>query len=337
MNDAILRVQDLHAEFATVDGIVNAINGVSFSLERGKTLVLMGESGAGKSTIGLAILNLLPHPGRITAGEVWFNDRDLFTLSAEEMRKVRGKEIALVFQDPMTGLNPILSVGDQVREAIMTHEKISKGEGKRRAIDVLGKIGLPDPEQIAKRFPFQLSGGMAQRVMIAMATALHPDVLILDEPTSALDVTIQAAILEDLRRLQKREGTAIILITHDFGIAAQMADEVAVIYAGHVAEKADTLTVFERPRHPYTSALLASRPRLDREGHGPLTSIKGTPPSLIDLPEECAFLPRCTKATLVCRQQPSPPLTVMESPDHLAACYNPMYQEERLDTAVGEG
>lgn len=328
MDDAILRVQDLHAEFATVDGIVNAVNGVSFSLARGETLVLMGESGAGKSTIGLAILNLLPHPGRITAGEVWFKGRNLLTLAPEEMRKVRGKEIALVFQDPMTGLNPILSVGDQVREAIVTHEKLSKGEAKRRSIDVLGRIGLPEPDQIAKRYPFQLSGGMAQRVMIAMATALHPDVLILDEPTSALDVTIQAAILEDLRRLQQRDGTAIVLITHDFGIAAQMADEVAVIYAGHVAEKADTQTLFERPRHPYTSSLLASRPRLDRDDHGPLTSIKGTPPSLIDLPKECAFLPRCSKATLVCRRQPAPALTEMESPNHLAACYNPMYQEE---------
>jgi oligopeptide/dipeptide ABC transporter ATP-binding protein len=253
------------------------------------------------------------------------------------MRRVRGKEIALVFQDPMTGLNPVLSVGDQVREAIVTHEKLSKNEAKRRAIDVLARIGLPEPEQVAKRFPFQLSGGMAQRVMIAMATALHPDVLILDEPTSALDVTIQAAILEELRNLQKRDGTAIVLITHDFGIAAQMADEVAVIYAGHIAEQADAQTLFERPRHPYTSSLLASRPRMDREGQGPLASIRGTPPSLIDLPEECAFLPRCSKATLACRQQPAPPLAVMESADHLAACYNPMYQEETYDTAVGEG
>ncbi len=328
MDDAILRVQELRAEFVTPDGIVNAINGVSFSVARGKTLVLMGESGSGKSSIGLSILNLLPYPGRITGGEVWYGGRDLLSLEAEEMRKLRGKDIGIVFQDPSTGLNPVLSVGDQVREVIVNHLQVSKREGRNRTVEVLRNIGLPEPEEVAKRFPFQLSGGMAQRVMIAMATALNPDVLILDEPTSALDVTIQAAILADLRRMQERDGTAIVLITHDFGIAAQMADEVAVIYAGHVAERADVRTLFERPRHPYTSSLLASRPRWDREEHGPLAAIKGAPPSLIDLPAECPFLPRCHKATLVCRQEPAPRLVAMESEAHLAACYNPMYQQE---------
>jgi oligopeptide/dipeptide ABC transporter ATP-binding protein len=328
LDDAILRVEDLRAEFVTPDGIVNAVNGVTFSLAAGKTVVLTGESGSGKSTIGLSVLNLLPHPGRITSGHVWFGGRDLLTLPTEEMRKLRGKDIGIVFQDPSTGLNPVLSVGDQVREVIMNHTGCSKREGKARAVEVLRNIGLPDPAEVAKRFPFQLSGGMAQRVMIAMGTAMNPEVLILDEPTSALDVTIQAAILEDLRRMQERERTAIILITHDFGIAAQMADEVAVIYAGHIVERADTRTLFQRPRHPYSASLLASRPRWDREGDGPLTAIKGTPPSLIDLPEECPFLPRCTKATLVCRQEPAPRLAPMESAHHLAACYNPMYQEE---------
>jgi oligopeptide/dipeptide ABC transporter ATP-binding protein len=335
VDDPILRVQDLSAEFVTADGIVNAINGVSFSVARGKTLVLMGESGSGKSSIGLSILNLLPHPGRITGGQVWFGDRDLLALPAEEMRHIRGKDISIVFQDPQTGLNPVLSVGDQVREVIVNHTGVSKREGRRRAVEVLREIGLPEPDEVAKRFPFQLSGGMAQRVMIAMATAMDPDVLILDEPTSALDVTIQAAILDDLRRMQERDGTAIMLITHDFGIAAQMADEVAVIYAGHVAERADARTLFARPRHPYTSSLLASRPRWDREGDGPLTAIKGTPPSLIDLPPECPFLPRCPKATLVCRQEPAPPLESL-APGHLVACYNPMYQEEAQEHAVGE-
>jgi peptide/nickel transport system ATP-binding protein/oligopeptide transport system ATP-binding protein len=323
----ILRIEDLSAEFNTPDGVVKAVNNVSLPLEEGGTLVVTGESGSGKTSIALCVLSLLPHAGRITRGKVLFEGRDLLTLTSEELRRVRGREIAMVFQDPATGLNPVLSVGQQVEEIITTHLDVPRREAKHRTMEVLAQMGLPEPDQVVKRYPFQLSGGMAQRVMIAIATALNPKVLILDEPTSALDVTVQAAILEDLRRLQAKFGTSILLITHDLGVVAQMADAVAVMYAGSVVEYADAHTVFARPRHPYTYSLLASRPRWDREGDGPLTAIKGTPPSLIDLPDECPFLPRCPKATNVCRSDPAPALAALDA-GHYFACYNPIYQEE---------
>jgi oligopeptide/dipeptide ABC transporter ATP-binding protein len=327
LTDPILRIEQLSAEFTTQDGIVKAVNNVSLSLREGGTLVITGESGSGKTTVALCILNLLPHAGRTTNGRVLFQGRDLLVLENEDIRRVRGRDVAMVFQDPATGLNPVLSVGQQVEEIITTHLDVSRREAKRRTLEVLAQMGLPEPEQVATRYPFQLSGGMAQRVMIAIATALNPKVLILDEPTSALDVTVQAAILEDLRRLQSQYGTSILLITHDLGVVAQMADAVAVMYAGSVVEYADAHTLFARPRHPYTWSLLASRPRWDREGEGRLPSIKGTPPSLIDLADECPFLPRCPKATNVCRSEPVPPLAELER-GHLAACYNPIYQEE---------
>jgi oligopeptide/dipeptide ABC transporter ATP-binding protein len=337
LEQPILRLEDLRAEFVTPDGVVKAVNGVSFSLQRGGTLVITGESGSGKSTVGLSILNLLPHPGRITSGRVLFNGRDILGLSPEEIRKVRGREIAIVFQDPSTGLNPVLSVGQQVEEVITTHLEVSRGEARQQTLDVLAKMGLPEPREVAKRYPFQLSGGMAQRVMIAIATALNPELLILDEPTSALDVTVQAAILDDLSRLQKEHGTSIVLITHDLGVVAQMADEVAVMYAGYVAEYADAATLFRAPKHPYTWSLLASRPRWDRDDDGRLAQIRGTPPSLIDLPDQCPFVPRCPKATNVCRSEGAPVLQGMESPDHLVACYNPVFQEDTEETAVAGG
>ena len=328
MQDTILRVQDLQAEFDTTDGVVNAVNHVSFDLHRGSTLAITGESGSGKSSVALAIMGLLPHPGRITGGNIYFRDRDLLRLKGEELRKIRGREIAIVFQDPSTSLNPVLSIGDQVEEVILTHRRVSKREAKAMSIDVLGQLGLPDPEEIVRRYPFQLSGGMAQRVMIAIAMALNPSVLILDEPTSALDVTVQAAILEDMARLQERHGTSIILISHDLGVVAQMADSVAVMYAGQIAEYADAATLFRSPRHPYTASLLASRPRPDQESSGRLAAIEGAPPSLIDLPDECAFLPRCHKATSECRTERAPSLLPVGPAAHVAACYNPMYRED---------
>ncbi len=328
----ILRVEDLTAEFFTPDGVVKAANHISLSLREGGTLVITGESGSGKTTVALCILNLLPHPGRITGGRVLFQDTPILSLTSEQLRRIRGRDIAMVFQDPATALNPVLSVGQQVQEIITTHLDVSKGEAKRRSLEVLAQMGLPEPEQVATRYPFQLSGGMSQRVMIAIATALNPKVLILDEPTSALDVTVQAAILDDLRRLQERYGTSILLITHDLGVVAQMADEVAVMYAGSVVEYADVRTLFDRPRHPYTWSLLASRPRWDREVAGRLPSIRGTPPSLVDLPDECPFLPRCPKATNVCRTEAAPPLTELEDA-HLAACYNPVYHHEPAGAA----
>jgi len=328
LQDTILRVEDLEAEFDTPDGVVKAVNHVSFELPRGSTLAITGESGSGKSSVALAIMGLLPHPGRVTGGNIYFGDRDLLRLSGEELRTIRGREVAIVFQDPSTGLNPVLSVGDQVEEIIRAHEPVSRREAKRMSIEALGQLGLPDPEVIARRYPFQLSGGMAQRVMIAIATALNPSVLILDEPTSALDVTVQAALLEDLAQLQERHGTSIILISHDLGVVAQMADSVAVMYAGYIAEYADAATLFSSPRHPYTASLMASRPRPDQERRGRLTAIEGAPPSLIDLPDECAFLPRCHKATSECRSESAPELVPVGLGAHVAACYNPMYQAD---------
>ena len=328
MQDTILRVEDLQAEFDTTDGVVKAVNHVSFDLPRGSTLAITGESGSGKSSVALAIMGLLPYPGRVTGGNIYFGDRDLLSLSGEELRTIRGREVAIVFQDPSTGLNPVLSIGDQVEEIIRTHQPVSRREAKKMSIEALGQLGLPDPEEIVSRYPFQLSGGMAQRVMIAIATALNPSVLILDEPTSALDVTVQAAILEDMTRLQERHGTSIILISHDLGVVAQMADSVAVMYAGQIAEYADAATLFRSPRHPYTASLLASRPRPDRVSRGRLAAIEGAPPSLIDLPNECAFLPRCHKATSECRSEPAPKLIPAGPAAHVAACYNPMYQQD---------
>ena len=325
MEDAILRLEGLTAEFVAPEGTVNAVNDVSFSLAPGRTLALVGESGSGKTSVGLCILNLLPHPGRVVTGRILYDGEDILPLTGEEMRRIRGREIAMVFQDPSTGLNPVLAVGQQVEEAITTHMDLSRREAKKRSLDVLAQMGLPDPEDVAKRYPFQLSGGMAQRVMIAIATALGPRVLILDEPTSSLDVTVQAAILEDLRQLQRRRGTAILLITHDLGVVAQMAHEVAVMYAGSVAEYGEARPVFERPRHPYTWSLLGSRPRWDREGERRLPAIRGTPPSLVDLPDQCAFLARCPKVTNECRTRERPVLSALEG-GHSAACYNPVYQ-----------
>ncbi len=314
-------------EFPTPEGAVRAVNGVDLALRRGRTLALTGESGSGKSTVALSILNLLPHPGRITAGRILYGGVDLLSLPADGMRRLRGREIAVVFQDPATGLNPVLSVGQQVEEVISTHLSLPRREVRRRAQEALERVGLRDPREIARRYPFQLSGGMAQRVMIAIATALDPEVLILDEPTSALDVTVQAAILDDLRRMQERLHTTILLITHDLGVVAQMADDVAVMYAGSVVESAGVHDLFARPLHPYTWSLLGSRPRWDRGERTRLPSIRGAPPSLIDLPEGCPFLPRCPKATSVCRREPAPPLEPL-APGHLAACYNPVYHED---------
>jgi oligopeptide/dipeptide ABC transporter ATP-binding protein len=324
LDEPILRIDGLSAQFDTTEGAVRAVRDVSLSLRRGATLALTGESGAGKTSVGLAVLKLLPYPGRITAGRIYFDGADILTLSPEEMRRLRGSEIAMVFQDPATGLNPVLTVGAQVEEIITAHLPVSKHEARKRSLDILAQMGLPEPEEVARSFPFHLSGGMAQRVMLAIATALNPKILIADEPTSALDVTVQAAILDDLRQLQQRTGTSILLITHDLGVVAQMASEVAVMYAGSIIQAGPAHTVFQRPRHPYTWALLRSRPRWDRDETKPLPSIRGTPPDPADSSAECPYLPRCPKATSVCRAEPAPVLTELE-PDHFAACYNPIY------------
>lgn len=325
MNDVVLEVRDLYAEYADGSNPVKAVDGVSFSLRRGSILALVGESGCGKTSIALAVLGLLPHPGRVVRGEVLFGGRNLLALKQEELRLLRGREISMIFQDPVSGLNPVLSVGDQVEEIITTHLQISKQEARRMVYDALLRVGLADPEQLTKQYPYHLSGGMCQRVFIAIATVLNPQVIIADEPTSSLDVTVQAGILNELERLRREQGVSILLITHDLGVVAQMADEVAVMYAGRIAEHGTASDVFRRPRHPYTSALLATLPRLDQVG--PLEAIRGSPPNLAELPEECAFLPRCRKAVSACRTEPSPPLTEL-APAHRAACYNPVYHQE---------
>ncbi len=325
-NEPLLRIEGLRTQYYDDrKQVLTAVDGVSLELNGGEILGVVGESGCGKSTLGLSILNLVPHPGYIDDGRVMFNGRNVLEMSRDELRDLRGREISMIFQDPVAGLNPVLSVGDQVEEIILAHRGVSKREARLAALDLLGSMGLSDPERVAGRYPFQLSGGMAQRVMIATAMALKPSILIADEPTSALDMTVQAQILEELRRL-RNQGVAILLITHDFGVIAQMADRVAVMYAGRIAETGDTDTLFERPRHPYTWALLESLPRL-HEDVGRLRQVAGRPPDMTKLTPQCAFVPRCSKALLTCRQQVAPPLEEIEA-GHFVSCYNPVYQPE---------
>jgi oligopeptide/dipeptide ABC transporter ATP-binding protein len=326
MSDAILEVRDLSAHYTNGGKRVEAVSGLSFSLRRGSTLALMGESGCGKTSAALSILDLLPHPGRVVSGEVIFDGLDLRTASQADKRRIRGGEISMIFQDPVSGLNPVLSIGEQVEEIIAAHTRAPKKEARNMVHDALHRVGLAEPEQVAKQYPFSLSGGMCQRVLIAIATVLKPQVIIADEPTSALDVTVQAAILNELEQLRREQGIAILLITHDLGVVAQMADEVVVMYAGRIAETGPTRQVLTRPRHPYTWSLLGTLPRIDRELR-PLEPIKGSPPDMTELSEECAFLPRCKKALMACRTQPSPPLSEM-APVQRAACYNPVVHPE---------
>ncbi len=326
VSDVVLEVRDLYAEYAGGSKPVQAVSGVSLSLRRGSILALVGESGCGKTSTALALLGLLPEPGRVIGGEVRFDGHDLLSLESAELQRLRGRDISMIFQDPRSGLNPVLTVGEQVEEIVRAHLSVSKQEARSMAEEALARVGLPNPEQLSKEYPYQLSGGMCQRVMIAIATALDPQVIIADEPAADLDVTVRAGILAELERLRDERGVAILLISHDLGMVAQMADEVAVMYAGRIAEQAGTSDIFRRPRHPYTAALLATLPRLDGPRR-PLEAIKGSPPDLAELPEECAFLPRCRKAVTTCRTDPAPPLTELDD-GHRAACYNPVYHAE---------
>lgn len=323
MRDAVLSVRDLSVEFATREGPVRAVNHVWLDLRPGEIVAVVGESGCGKTTLALSLMRLLPHPGRIAGGAIDFDGHDMLALSDEKLRRLRGHAMTMIFQDPVTGLNPVLPIGRQVEEILASHLHLDKKERKRRTVEVLASVGLADPERIAGQYPFHLSGGMCQRVMIAMATALDPRVIIADEPTSSLDVTVQAQILYELDALRRQRDTAILLITHDFGVVAQIADRVAVMYGGTLVEQGDVQTVFRSPRHPYTWALLNTLPRIDGK-HGPLRAIPGAPPSLLDLPGICAFTPRCVKALMRCRQEPAPPLEETE-PGHAIACYNPIF------------
>ncbi|PLV59222.1 ABC transporter ATP-binding protein [Thermotoga sp. KOL6] len=292
MKEPLLRVENLKTYFYTEDGIVRAVDGVSFEVAEGETLGIVGESGSGKSVTSLSIMKLLDQNGRIVDGKVLFKGKNLLELSENDMRKIRGKEIAMIFQEPMVALNPVFTIGDQIMEAIMLHQNVSEKEAREMAIDLLRKVGIPEPEKRVDEYPHQLSGGMRQRAMIAMALSCRPSLLIADEPTTALDVTIQAQILELMKDLQREYGMAIILITHDMGVVAEMSDKVAVMYAGKVVEYGDVKTIFNEPKHPYTYALLESIPRIDVEQEK-LKSIPGSVPDPLNFPNGCRFHPRC--------------------------------------------
>ena len=322
--EPLLEVDDLKTYFFTRDGVVRAVDGVSFSIARGETLAIVGESGCGKSVTSLSIMRLIASPpGRTVSGRVVFEGRDLLALSEVEMRKVRGDAISMIFQEPMTSLNPVLTIGSQIAEVLKIHRGLSSSDAMRRVVEMLRLVHIPEPERRVNEYPHELSGGMRQRIMIAMALACEPRLLIADEPTTALDVTIQAQILELMRELKGRTGAAIVLITHDLGVVAEMAERVVVMYAGRKVEEAPVGELFARPRHPYTRGLLDSIPKLRTTGAqvgiGRLPEIAGTVPSLAEPIVGCAFAPRCAYATARCRSD-DPNLEEL-APRHLVACW----------------
>ena len=324
----LLEIRDLHVSFRTRDGVVRAVDGVSTSLGRGETLGVVGESGSGKSVTALTVMGLTRLPNAFVGGQIVFDGTDLLELSNEALQHVRGRRIAMIFQDPLSSLHPLYKVGWQIEEAILAHEDVSRRAARRRAIDALAAVELPNPRDLVDSYPHQLSGGMRQRAMIAMALVLNPDVLIADEPTTALDVTVQAQILELIRGLQKEFGTAVVLITHDLGVIAETADEVAVMYAGRVVEQGPLETILEAPEHPYTWGLLQSIPRLDTPRRERLRPIQGTPPSLIHAPSGCHFHPRCPYAMPMCRT--IDPELLESDEGHVVACHLPVDEKRRI-------
>ncbi|MGQ9647537.1 MAG: ABC transporter ATP-binding protein [Thermodesulfobacteriota bacterium] len=321
-NDHLLRIRNLHTYFFVDEGVVKAVDGVDLDLKEGESLGLVGESGCGKSVTALSILQLIPSPpGRIVRGQIFFEGADLLALSEAEMRKVRGRSISMIFQEPMTCLNPVFQVGDQISEILRLHEGISRKEAWERSIEMLRRVGIPSPERRVKEYPHHLSGGMRQRAMIAMALACSPKLMIADEPTTALDVTIQAQILELMTHLKEERGMSLILITHNLGVIAETAQNVMVMYAGRVFEYADVRSIFANPKHPYTQGLLNSIPRVDRDDpkRERLEAIPGLVPSLLDLPRGCKFLERCKYAFDACTAE-EPPLRESES-GHLVRCW----------------
>ena len=337
-DDALLQVSDLIVKFRTHDGTIHAVNGISFEVARGERLGLVGESGCGKSVTNLAIIRLLPKPaGRIEGGSVRFDGVDLATMAEADVRDIRGRDIAMIFQDPMTSLNPVLTVQEQMVETIQAHRKISKDDAVRRAVELLGMVGIPQAEKRLKSYPHQFSGGMRQRVMIAMALALEPKLMIADEPTTALDVTIQAQVLELISRLTSESGTSLILITHDLGVVAGMTDRINVMYAGFIVETATTGDLFDLPSHPYTVGLLHSMPRVDEREGDPLIPIEGRPPDMRNAPIGCPFAPRCAWRLETCWSDNPALLPLVEGTrvtatgeraTHLVACHNPPTAQE---------
>jgi oligopeptide transport system ATP-binding protein len=306
-DEVILQVKDLKTYFHVDEGVVKAVDGVTFDLRKGETLGIVGESGSGKSVTNLSVINMIPNPpGRIAGGQVLFMGKDLLKLSINELRSIRGNKISMIFQDPMTSLNPYLRISTQMVETIVLHQDMDKNAAKERAIEMLKLAGIPAPEKRIDQYPHQFSGGMRQRVMIAMGLSCNPEVLIADEPTSALDVTIQAQILDIIKDLTARLGTAVILITHSLGVVAGMCDTICVMYAGRIVERGPTNEIFKEPKHPYTQGLIKSVPRLDKTSGDRLFSIRGQPPNVIDLPDCCPFYPRCDKAMDVCKRKYPP-------------------------------
>ncbi len=322
----VLRIEDLHVEFRSPAGRVKALNGVSLDQEEGEVYCLVGESGAGKSTLALAIMGLLPYNSSVPAGRIFFRGVDLIRARPEYVRSLRGHEVSMVFQDAQAALNPVEPIGSQLEEVILQHSSVSLRNANRMALDMLHEMGLPDPARVMGQYPFALSGGMCQRVMMAIALVLRPRLLIADEPTSGLDVTLQAEMLERLRILVREQGSSVLLITHDMGVVASMANRVGVLYGGSIVERADVVPLFHRAQHPYTWSLLQSLPRLDNAARR-IQPLPGNPPDMVNMGEECPFLPRCFKAISQCRSLPRPPLAETEQ-NHLVACYNPILPPE---------
>jgi oligopeptide transport system ATP-binding protein len=329
VGDVLLDVRDLRTYFHVMDGTVKAVDGVSFSLRRGGRLALVGESGCGKSVTALSIMRLIDTPpGEFAGGEIMFDGRNLLKLNDREIRKVRGGEIAMIFQEPMTSLNPVMTVGNQISEAVLLHQGVNRKGAREIALQSLVDVGVPDPKRRLSQYPFELSGGMRQRIMIAMALSCNPKLIIADEPTTALDVTIQRQILELIKTVQERTGTALLLITHDLGVVAEHCNDIQVMYAGKVAEFGSADDIYYGSHHPYTWGLLQSITRVDEAASDRLRPIRGQPPSLINVPPGCSFHPRCPYVMDVCRVEVPPLLSV--DGHHASACHLPLAEKERI-------
>ncbi len=321
MKDSVVSVRGLETTFFSKSGPFRAVNKISYDIKKGQTLGIVGESGCGKSVTSFSLMRLIERPGKITAGEVFVNGRDLMKLSEAEMEDVRGGEMAMIFQEPMTALNPVLTIGRQIDEQVLRHKKVSQAEARERSIEMLNLVGIPSPEERYKNYPHQLSGGMRQRAMIAMALSCDPTFLIADEPTTALDVTIQAQILELIQNLQEKFNMTVQFITHDLGVISEISDRVMVMYGGHTCEIADTTELFLSPKHPYTAALITSRPKFGQRVQR-LTTIEGSVPAPHEYPPGCPFYNRCPKATDECRAF-KPPIKEV-APNHFVSCFHPV-------------
>lgn len=326
----LIEIKDLNVSFFTPAGEVKALRGISWSLKEGEALGIVGESGSGKSVTAYSIMRLLQFPGRVVSGSITLNKKDILSLSEKEMRTIRGNDVAMIFQDPMTSLNPVFTIGNQIREPLKLHLHMNKTEGNKKAIELLRSVGIPTPERRIKQYPFEFSGGMRQRAMISMALACEPKLLIADEPTTALDVTIQAQILEIMKGLKQRLNTSIILITHDLGIISDICDKVIIMYGGKIVESAPMRDLFYKPSHQYTIGLLNSLPKLESDEKKPLKPIEGSPIDLMNPPKGCAFAPRCEKCMKICLDEQPPYYQIGEN--HQSACWLHFVDDYRKET-----